>query len=114
MSGYRKMLLAKSKFFKFDCFLIKVPDGCSIPERIDSVVDGFEHHHINITILASPASSKMHVRGPAKVFFNGKIILFRSDLYPHEIKPSKFFIGESALYLLSFGWLRRKSSHSAG
>jgi len=108
MSGYRKMLLATSKLFKFDCFLIKVPDGCAIPEHVDPAIDGFEHHRLNIAIVSSPASSKMHVDGPAKIFWRGKAILFRPDLYRHRVEPHPIFSGEQALYLLSIGWLKKK------
>jgi len=113
LSGYRKMLLATSKLLKFDCYLLKVPDGCSVPAHVDPVIDGFEHYRLNIAIVATPASSKMHVQGPAKIFFRGRAILFRPDLYRHEMEPSQFFIGESALYLLSIGWLRRGKKPAA-
>jgi hypothetical protein len=113
LSGYSKMLIAASKLLKFDCYIIKIPDGAAIPEHIDPSPAGYEHHRLNIA-LKKPCigTGKMVVNGPAKIFLWGRAILFRPDLYKHHLEPVEFIFSNESMYLLSIGWLKKTPHHN--
>ena len=110
LSGYSKLLLATSKFLRFDCYLIKVPVGCAVPEHTDPSIEGYEHHRFNIEIKR-PAigSGTFHIQGPAKQFWGGRGVRFRPDLYAHSLTAVDFIWSDQSMYILSFGWLKRKT-----
>lgn len=106
-SGYSKLLLAISKRFKFDCYLIRVPGGCDIPEHTDPAVDGYEHHRINITLnRPAPGTGRIYVAGPVR-WIGKRIMIFRPDLYRHSM-TSPDFLFCNAMYILTIGWLKKK------
>lgn len=107
-SGYSKLLLAMSKRLKFDCYILRFPDGVGIPEHTDPAVDGYEHHRLNI-FLNSPCvgTGKVTINGPYKSWFNDRIQLFRPDLYKHNMTPVEFIWSKDSLYILSIGWLKK-------
>jgi len=107
-SGYSKMLLAQSKFFKFDCYILKVPDGVGIPEHVDPAIEGYEHHRLN-AILNKPCvgTGQIVVKGPIRKI-GERIMIFRPDLYPHSMTPVSYIWSDNSLYILSIGWLRKK------
>lgn len=109
IAGYRKMQLLRSHLLRFDVYLIKIPDGSGIPPHVDPVLDGFEHHRLNITLTRpSPAAGEVRCEGPSRNFLFGRAMLFRPDLYTHWVKPVTFIMSTSSMYLLSIGWLKRE------
>lgn len=107
LSGYRKMALAISKRFKFDAYVIKIPDGCGIPKHKDLSIPGFEHHRINIELKRGCFAGQVRVKGPFERFLFGRGMYFRPDKYVHWMTPHSFIEGSSdSTYLLSIGWLR--------
>ena len=108
LSGYSKMLLAISERFKFDVYLIRIPDGCGVPKHRDPAKEGFDHHRVNIAInKPSLGTGNMHIAGPAKKFLFDRIIYFRPDLYVHSMDPVDFIWSDHSAYILSIGWLRK-------
>ena len=105
-SGYRKLLLASSSRFKFDCYLIEMGEGIDVPMHRDPCPPGFEHHRINITLkfpaiggytLVATDETAVKVR-----LLEQRAYRFRPDLYSHMVSR----VVRGKLLLLSFGWLR--------
>lgn len=112
LSGYSKMLLATSKLLKFDCYLLRVPQGCAVPPHTDPAVPGYGHHRVNIQLNRSVlGTGKMLVEGPVKLFLFGRAAYFRPDLYLHWMTPGDDFIQtDHNTYILTIGWLRREAA----
>lgn len=100
-SGYRKLDLFISQFFLCDLYIIKIPLGVGVPAHTDPGIEGYEHHRVNITVRGF-TDQKMMVEG--KVHRWWRFEYFRPDLYKHSLDTLR-----KDMYLLSFGWLRKKS-----
>jgi len=108
-SGYEKMLLATSKFFKFDCYILKFPDGVGIPTHVDPSIPGYEHHRFNF-FLTTPSigTGVVTIEGPHWETKHGRAHKFRPDLYQHHMTPARRIWSNNATYILSIGWLKKK------
>ena len=103
-SGYRKALLATSKFLKFDLYLLHYPDGSYIAWHTDPAVEGYEHHRINITLKKPRGGGQFITRkGNVTIMWKSRIVKFRPDITEHCVSMCH---GER--YVLSLGWLRKK------
>ena len=108
LSGYSKMLLAISERFKFDAYIIRIPDGFGVPKHRDPAVEGYEHHRVNIELKRGLFTGIMHVKGPIKKFLFNRVMYFRPDLHVHWMTPHSFILDSSdSTYLLSVGWLKK-------
>jgi hypothetical protein len=104
-AGYKKFLVLSSKRFKFDCYIIKIPKGCSVPPHVHSVIEGYEQHRLNLMLTTPPPGcGKFIIYGPSKKMFNGKAVLFRPDLHIHEITAIYSMKKRDSMYVLSVGW----------
>lgn len=112
-SGYAKLLLAQSKRFKFDVYLLSIPVGVEVPRHRDPCTEGYEHHRVNIT-LRFPRLGGMTIIDcvedvgqleiPRARFETRRVYRFRPDLYRHMVTE----VRGGKLLLLSIGWLRKK------
>lgn len=99
-SGYFKMAIIESFFpIPFDLYLLKFPDGSSIPEHTDKVKSGFKHYRLNIILKKSNSggdfiSEKNIIDWPRLKFF-------RPDINKHYVTEVK---GGNRI-VLSFGFL---------
>jgi len=91
-TGYRKLLLARSKRFRFDLYVIDYPPGTSIPEHTDPVV-GRRHWRANLRLWGSDAFVG------AAAFRLGPLIVFRPDITPHAVRD----VGRRRRVVLSLG-----------
>lgn len=103
-SGYFKKKLLESKFFKFDCYILKYPTGSYIKPHNDRI-NGYEHHRINIVLNSGFLGGdfvKWNNEGhtiPRKRF-----IKFRPDIENHSLTE----VRSGVRYVLSIGWLRKE------
>ena len=98
-SGYDKMLLLTAPWpVPFDSYLIRYPEGSSIPPHTDPVQRG-RHYRLNI-ILKSPRSGGEFVcRNP--IYASDRIKLFRPDVSEHSVS----LVQGGSRYVLSIGWV---------
>lgn len=110
-TGYGKMLLATSRLLRFDCYLLRIPDGVGVPEHTDPAVPGYEHHRLNV-FLKRPCigTGVVSIEGQHRRWLGGRVHLFRPDLYPHSMTPVETMWSDEHAYILSIGWLRRAGS----
>ena len=102
-SGYDKMLLLTARWpLPFDSYLIRYPEGSSIPPHTDPVQAG-RHYRLNI-ILKSPKSGGEFVCA-TPIFSSRRIKLFRPDACEHSVTE---VVGGSR-YVLSIGWVLGKN-----
>ncbi|MBL8521533.1 MAG: 2OG-Fe(II) oxygenase [Betaproteobacteria bacterium] len=100
-SGYDKMLLFTSPWpIPFDSYLIRYPDGSSIPPHKDPVSNG-RHYRLNI-ILKSPKSGGEFVCA-SPIFASRRVKFFRPDQCEHSVTR----VEGGNRYVLSIGWVRR-------
>jgi hypothetical protein len=98
-SGYDKMLLLTAPWpVPFDSYLIRYPEGSSIPPHIDPVQRG-RHYRLNI-ILKSPKSGGEFVC-VAPIYTSRRIKLFRPDACEHSVT----LVQGGSRYVLSIGWV---------
>jgi hypothetical protein len=103
-SGYDKMLLLTAPWpVPFDSYLIRYPDGSSVPPHTDPVQQG-RHYRLNI-ILKAPKSWGEFVCAQA-IYSSSRIKLFRPDACEHSVTP----VHGGSRYVLSIGWVRGKSA----
>jgi hypothetical protein len=104
-TGYDKMLLVVAPWpVPFDCYLIRYPEGSSIPPHTDPVQRG-RHYRLNV-ILKSPQSGGEFVcRNP--IYASRRIKLFRPDVCEHSVS----LVQGGSRYVLSVGWLWGKSTN---
>lgn len=100
--GYKVLTLINNKFFKFDCHILKYPEGSRIPPHVDPAKEGYRHFRLNI-VLKEPKLGGTFACGKP-IFRWGRISLFRPDQETHSV--TKVLIGSR--YVLSFGWLSKE------
>ena len=100
-TGYDKMLLlTATRPVAFDCYLIRYPEGSSIPPHTDPVTAG-RHFRLNVVLKASPAGGEFVCATP--IYSSRRIKLFRPDACEHCVTEVK----GGSRYILSIGWLKR-------
>jgi len=96
--GYEKLPLFISQRFKFDLYIIKIPEGTEISKHTDPVTPGYNHHRANFTFFGRP--KQMYVAGPIKRWW--RFEYFRPDLYSHGLKGQR-----EDIWMISLGWLTK-------
>jgi hypothetical protein len=98
-SGYDKLLIAKSKWLRFDCYLLHFPEGSSIPPHTDPVRVG-RHYRLSIVLKSPSAGGEFICATP--IFETGRIKFFRPDACEHSVTR----VEGGSRYVLSVGWVR--------
>lgn len=99
-TGYDKMLLATAIWpIKFDCYLLKFPEGCEVPPQKDNVQGG-KHYRLNIVLKEASMGGEFVCHSP--IYCTRRIKFFRPDLCEHSV--TKVVTGHR--YLLSIGWIK--------
>ena len=90
---YEKKLLLVGRWY--DCYLIRYFPNYVMPSHKDEV-GNMRHYRLNIVLWGK---GKFTCEKTIFNFFN-KIILFRPDLYLHDVK-----VYDNMRYVLSIGWI---------
>lgn len=107
--GYSKLLLATSKWLKFDLYFLKLPKGSIVGEHVDPSLPGYEHHRVNIAVRAARRGGVTMIEDHDTVVDlrsyteSARAYHFRPDIQHHYV--TKVLDGE--IWMLSFGWLRK-------
>lgn len=108
--GYRKLTIAFSKRFKFDLYILVVPTGSEVPPHNDPCPEGFEHHRVNVTLWkADIGGETKFVRFPGSLQPSFDIAPRHYHFRPDEVMHFVDRVLLGNLWLLSFGWLRKKA-----
>lgn len=103
-SGYDKMLLLTAPWpVPFDSYLIRYPDGSSIPPHTDPVQRG-RHYRLNLILKAPKAGGEFVCAKP--IYSSSRIKLFRPDECEHSVT----LVQGGSRYVLSVGWVLGKSA----
>lgn len=104
-TGYEKMLLVKSQRpIPFDCYLLKLPEGCEVPWHKDlSPQPGWNHYRINLVLKRALSGGDFLVKG-GPVLNLPRLKVFRPDQTEHAV--SKVVGGERLV--LSIGFLIKR------
>lgn len=94
-SGYWKLKIISFEPY-FDLYLLKYPRGAYIPLHRDPVL-GRRHYRVNIVLKKAEAGGEF--RCDKALFSWGRIVVFRSDIHPHEVAP----VWRGCRYVLSLG-----------
>jgi hypothetical protein len=87
-----------SKFFKFDCYLIKMPQGCFVPMHKDPAPDTYTHHRLNITL-----------KGYLYHYFDQKPKVLSRIVYFLASEEIHGGYSYSGCLVLSIGWLKKRT-----
>lgn len=87
----------------FDSYLIRYPEGSSVPPHKDPVQKG-KHYRLNV-ILKSPKSGGEFVCA-SPIYASNRIKLFRPDACEHSVTP----VQGGSRYVLSIGWVRGQNA----
>lgn len=90
-------------FPNFDMYILKIPQGSSVPTHIDPI-DGKNHYRLNIDLI------KPKVGGTfiGKTLFKlPRVTLIRPDIHPHSV--TEIFSGHSLILSVGFAINKRKS-----
>lgn len=107
-SPYRKLPLAWSSLFRFDCYIIVIPAGSFVGRHTDPTVPGYEHHRINVTLRRPAIGGKTSFNKGGYALWEdqpARCYRFRPDLIEHCVSQC----AGGSLVLFSFGWLRKAS-----
>lgn len=104
--GYEKLMLISNPFlFRFDCYILKFPDGSEIFSHRDPV-DGFRHYRLNIILRRARYGGIFFIGQTDLVTGLGvmkakphRVTFFRPDEMIHSMSP---VVGNH--YILSIGW----------
>lgn len=100
-TGYDKMLLFALPWpLPCDTYLIRYPEGSSVPPHTDPVTSG-RHYRLNI-ILKAPRSGGEFICA-APIYSSARVKLFRPDKCEHSVSR----VQGGNRYVLSFGWVLR-------
>jgi hypothetical protein len=96
------MKLFESKWFKFDIYLLKYPEGSYIEPHIDSAIIPFhEHHRLNVVLKHADFGGYFCLNDESQ---QGRFHYFRPDLVEHGVTT----IHQGTRYVLSIGWNKMK------
>jgi hypothetical protein len=99
-SGYSKIrFLEIIKPLPMDIYLLKFPEGSSIPEHIDPVQTGYKHYRLNIILKKSISGGEFV--SESHIFNFKRIKFFRADISKHSVTK---VIGGNRI-VLSIGFL---------
>lgn len=102
-SGYSKISLLESMWpIPFDMYLLKFPEGSSIPEHIDTVQAGFKHYRLNVILKKSRSGGEFC--SEHSIINWSRVKFFRPDISKHSVTQ---VVGGSR-YVLSFGFLLKE------
>ncbi len=100
-TGYDKLLLMTARWpLKFDLYLLRFPQGVSIPPHTDPVQAG-RHYRLNLLVKKAHKGGDFVCQNP--IFESDRIKLFRPDVSEHSVTP----VEEGSRYLISLGWVRK-------
>ena len=103
-SGYDKMLLLTAPWpVPFDSYLIRYPEGSSVPPHTDPVQRG-RHYRLNIILKAPKSGGEFVCSHP--IYSSSRIKLFRPDACEHSVT----LVQGGSRYVLSIGWVRGKNA----
>lgn len=104
-SGYDKLLIATLPWpIPFDLYLLKLPDGCFVPDHKDSVKPGFRHYRMNLILWKSKSGGELISE---KTIINwSRLQFFRPDIYTHSATKVK----GGSVWILSFGFLLKSTN----
>ncbi|SEA41965.1 hypothetical protein [Microbulbifer marinus] len=98
-TGYEKMLLAAAHWpIKFDCYLLRFPQGCEVPPHMDSVTSG-KHYRLNIVLRKAKKGGQFVCAAP--IYQSSRVKFFRPDICEHSVTK----VEQGNRYLLSIGWI---------
>lgn len=101
--GYDKLLIMMSAVIPFDIWLLRFPEGSHIAQHVDPVEVGHNHYRLNIIVKPAKRGGEFRV---TNAIINWRFLkLFRPDVSPHSVTQ----VDEGTRYVLSIGWLTRKS-----
>lgn len=105
-SGYWKLKLLESKWFKFDMYLVFFPKDSKIVTHVDKVA-GYRHYRMNIVLWKPKRGGVFHCwHADQSKLQRSRVIKFRPDIQPHGVLR----ITEGFRLVLSIGWLRREKN----
>lgn len=105
-SGYFKLKIFESRLFKFDCYLLKFPEGSVIDKHKDPVTAGYQHHRLNITLIDAVLGGFFLIKHIGDVEFKpnlNRFVKFRPDVEEHYATE----VRQGTKYVLSIGWLKK-------
>jgi hypothetical protein len=98
-TGYDKMLLAAgTRPMPFDMYLLRFPEGSSVPEHNDQAPSG---RHFRLNIVLVEAESGGVFRCSHALFETRRVKLFRPDTARHSVSE----IESGTRLVLSIGWV---------
>jgi hypothetical protein len=101
-SGYYKLKLMESRFFKFDMYLLKFPEGSYIETHTDPAPKDHDHHRLNIVLKRAKKGGRFVKSNNIQY---GRVFKFRPDIEEHYVED----IEEGTRYVFSVGWLKRNN-----
>jgi hypothetical protein len=102
-TGYDKMLLLTARWpLPFDAYLIRYPEGSSVPPHTDPVQQG-RHYRLNLILKSPRAGGEFICANP--IYASARIKLFRPDACEHSVTR----VAGGSRYVLSFGWVYGKN-----
>ncbi len=67
-TGYDKLpLIVKPFGMDIDSYILRFPEGCSIPTHTDPVRAGFKHYRLNIVIKKARKGWRVYIRNNSKL-----------------------------------------------
>jgi 2OG-Fe(II) oxygenase superfamily len=103
-SGYDRMLLLTAPWpLPFDSYLIRYPEGSSIPPHTDPVEHG-RHYRLNVILKSSKSGGEFVCASP--IYSSKRVKLFRPDACEHSVTR----VEGGSRYVLSIGWVLGKNA----
>ena len=99
-TGYEKLRLLVSSYFKFDVYLLKFKKGSYIDTHTDPVKEG-RHFRLNIILKNAYEGGEFVCKNT--IFSNSFINYFRPDISEHGVTR----IDSGVRYVLSIGWIKK-------
>lgn len=101
--GYDKLLILSSAIIPFDIWLLRFPEGAYISEHVDPVEAEYNHFRMNVIVKPAKRGGEFRV---TNAILNWRFLkFFRPDISPHSVSR----VEKGVRYVLSIGWLIRKS-----
>lgn len=69
-----------------DCYLVKYPEGSSIPVHVDEAPLGFEHYRLNAVVQKPLEGGQLLVEDKAIQLDVGDAYVFRPDIERHQVE----------------------------